>query len=286
MKALVAPDPETAFPCFERIVAAKREDHGISHHLRGQVEAAYSSYREHRKSLERLSPIPELSPEERKLLEGCYDPPKRAVKPLKDLRAVILARQTDLGRAECQLCGLDSPRTFDHYLPKAEFHEFAVCALNLVPCCPTCNTTRGNRPWRRDDERTALHLYFDDIETEVPHLQAEIVDGEEGYRVKYELVGASVSPFARRYELHCKTLDLLARFETRATGRLDMIRCEIEGMNGFPLGRIVEELERDAKARERSLGANHWEAALYRAASRARDFIASARGELEGPRHE
>ncbi len=285
MKALVAPDLDTAFPFFERIVAAKRDGRDVSDHLRRRVEAAYSSYWEHRKSLEQLSPLPDLSLEERKLLERCYDPPTRAVRPLKDLMAVIHARQTDLGRAECQLCGLDSPRTFDHYLPKAQLHEFAVCALNLVPCCYTCNITRGNRPWRRDDERTALHLYFDEVEADVPQLQAQIVHGKKSYRVKYALAGASASPFARRYELHCETLNLLARFEERATGRLDTICCEISEMSGFPPERVAEELQRVARAKERSLGANHWEAALYRAASRAHDFITSAQGDLEDPRH-
>jgi hypothetical protein len=288
MKALVAPEPDKAFSYYERIVAEKRNDYGSRvSHFHGRIEAAYSSYWEHRKTLEQLSPLPGLSPDERKLLGGCYDAPTRAVKPLKELMGVILARQTDRGRSECQLCGLNRPDTFDHYLPKAQFHEFAVCALNLVPCCPTCNTIRGNRPWRRNGERTALHLYFDEVETDVHHLRAEIVDSQKGYRVKYALVQVSGSPFARRYELHCKTFELLARFEKCAPGRLDTIRCEISDMSGrgYPLKRIAEELGRDANARECSLGVNHWEAALYRAASQAHDFIASALGDLEDPRH-
>lgn len=286
MKALMAPDPDTAFPYFERIVAKKRKDYGPrSSDLHGRIEAAYSSYWRHKETLEKLSPLPDLSLGERKLLGDCYGAPSRAVEPLKELMRVILARQTDLGRSECQLCGLNSPDTFDHYLPRAQFCEFAVCALNLVPCCDKCNIRRANRPWLRGDERTALHLYFDEVETNVSHLRAEIVNGRKGYCVKYEFIEATAGSFARRYGLHCKTLDLLERFEKRATGRLDTIRCEISGMSGYPLERIAEELERDAKARERSLGANHWEAALFHAASRAHDFIASSQGDLEDLRH-
>lgn len=287
MKALVAPDPRTAFAYYERIVAAKHSDYSARvAQLRGRVEEAYSSYWGRRGSLEQLEPLSGLSQDERKLLAECYDGPKRAVEPLRELMEdEIWARQSDQARGECQLCGLDMPKTFDHYLPKAVFHEFAVCAFNLVPCCYDCNVNKGKRPWRRANERASLHLYFDEVEVDSAHLEAEIVERRRGYRVEYRLIQTAGSPFARRYELHCKTLDLLTRFEKRATGRLDTIRNDISDMSGYPLESVAQVFGRMAKARERALGANHWEAALYHAASRAHDFIARSQRDSEEPLH-
>lgn len=92
MKALVAPDHETAFQSYEQIVAAKGVDPHLSH-LQRRVEAAYSRYWQHRSVLERLSPLPELTPDDRSLLKELYAPRARAVKPLKELMATIRARQ-------------------------------------------------------------------------------------------------------------------------------------------------------------------------------------------------
>lgn len=275
MKALVAPDHETAFQSYEQIVAAKGVDPHLSH-LQRRVEAAYSRYWQHRSVLERLSPLPELTPDDRSLLKELYAPRARAVKPLKELMATIRARQDSNVQAVCQYCGLGEPNTFDHYLPKSEFHEFSVCSFNLVLCCGICNGRRGERAWCCDGERSSLHLYFDDIDDRERCLQASVVECEGSFRVSYSVGQKSGGSFARRYRRHCETLGLLERWGARATGYLDVIRAELEPWREQGPERIARHYSQMAAARTQVLGANNWEVALYHAVSRAQDFIVDA----------
>jgi hypothetical protein len=277
MKALVAPDHETAFAYYEKIVEAKQHiGHSQRTILRDRVREAYSRYWIHRAALEQLAAMQEFSGDERKLLVDCYDNEKRAVKPLKELMGIIKARQTDQARAVCQHCGLDSPATFDHYLPKKRFQEFAVCALNLVPCCYVCNGSRNER-WVEDAERVSIHLYFDEIDAETRYVEADVIKYQGGdFRVTYRLDESSMNEFARRYRRHCKTLNLLGRFAERATGYLDRIRLEITEMGEASIEGVAQRFRSQATAWTPALGANNWEVALYHAVSRAPEFIAHA----------
>lgn len=62
----------------------------------------------------------------------------------------------------CPYCGITLPKTYDHYLPETKFPEFSVHALNLIPCCGTCNQTKNN-DWKNATHRTFLYFYTDTI---------------------------------------------------------------------------------------------------------------------------
>lgn len=64
----------------------------------------------------------------------------------------------------CPACGEDgTPNTLDHYLPKNEFPDFAVTAVNLFPMCDTCQGWKLEQVLSEDGERLFLHPYFDDF---------------------------------------------------------------------------------------------------------------------------
>ncbi|KHS86611.1 HNH endonuclease [Pectobacterium carotovorum] len=62
----------------------------------------------------------------------------------------------------CPYCGITLPKTYDHYLPETKFPELSVHALNLIPCCGTCNQTKNN-DWKNANHRTFLYFYTDTI---------------------------------------------------------------------------------------------------------------------------
>lgn len=64
----------------------------------------------------------------------------------------------------CPACGEDgTPNTLDHYLPKTEFPDFAVTAVNLFPMCDTCQGWKLEKVLSQDGERLFLHPYFDEF---------------------------------------------------------------------------------------------------------------------------
>ncbi|WP_339461163.1 HNH endonuclease [Pseudomonas sp. EA_105y_Pfl2_R69] len=65
-------------------------------------------------------------------------------------------------KEQCPFCGgIGRPKSLDHYLPKANYPQYAVLPQNLVPCCRDCNTEKSNALAAAEDEQ-AIHPYFDD----------------------------------------------------------------------------------------------------------------------------
>ncbi|WP_338586227.1 hypothetical protein [Pseudomonas sp. MAG733B] len=76
----------------------------------------------------------------------------------------ILERLRERTLQMCPACGEDgTPNTLDHYLPKNEFPDFSVTALNLFPMCDTCQGKKLEQVLNEEGERIFLHPYFDDF---------------------------------------------------------------------------------------------------------------------------
>lgn len=62
----------------------------------------------------------------------------------------------------CSMCGAETHKTVDHFLPRSPWAEFSFFSLNLVPSCGICNTKRGNRANAPGTTPRLLHPYFDE----------------------------------------------------------------------------------------------------------------------------
>jgi len=78
--------------------------------------------------------------------------------PGRGLYDVILVAANE----KCPFCGgIGRPKSLDHFLPKANYPQYAVLPQNLVPCCRDCNTEKSNALANVEDEQS-IHPYFDD----------------------------------------------------------------------------------------------------------------------------
>lgn len=104
--------------------------------LRSRVLERYEAYA---RAAPRLETLPSLrfNPGEAAALVHCYD---SSTEPLTSPKAAIRDRQDPDSRP---FCGINEPATFEHYLPRSEFPEYAVLSCNLIPACWTCNTLKG-----------------------------------------------------------------------------------------------------------------------------------------------
>lgn len=59
----------------------------------------------------------------------------------------------------CPMCSITSDLTLDHYMPESRYKALAVCRLNLVPACGTCNRKKNAK-----DYRQFVHSYYDNID--------------------------------------------------------------------------------------------------------------------------
>jgi len=99
-------------------------------------------------------------------LISCYEGNSKAMKSLRN-RIFTLNPVP-----RCPYCdGLDTAATLDHFLPKGKYPQYAVFALNLIPCCWPCNKIKL-------EQEGGLNFYYDTdaIEkwTRIPCLSAKI----------------------------------------------------------------------------------------------------------------
>lgn len=86
---------------------------------------------------------------------GLYDA-RRKTNPFRAIR-----RRRDFGC--CPMCGSDSRGHLDHFLPRVAYPEFSVFGPNLVPACPSCNSSNKGKIYQGVAPERFLHPYFDTL---------------------------------------------------------------------------------------------------------------------------
>ncbi|MCC6553382.1 MAG: hypothetical protein IT372_10225 [Polyangiaceae bacterium] len=238
--------------------------------LRDAVRRAYEEYDREKPRLERVRPLAaKLTQEQRKDLLDCYNSP---TDPLKRVRADIFRACPD----KCQYCTIVDVAHLDHYLPKKDFPEFAVLPINLVPSCGICNSPRS---WTSTaGKRALIHLYFDPVpDVRLLFAEVQLVGGVPQAKFRVEVSGCLDGLFADLYLEHVRTLDLLARYETKATlgeEGIDSIRQEVVvHCPDLDADRVRAKLFDMARLRQQALGSNHWKVALYFGLAESKDSV-------------
>ena len=157
---------------FNLIYNSKR---GINHAIltmkHNDIQIRYDDYQQafYDNDLERINSVL-YHPNSSSAMLHCYTSSTAA---LEDLLVRIKENQMLHLRSICHFCGINTDSTTDHYLPKDQFPEFCVNLLNLIPCCPDCNSYKGEY-WLDNISLTRgiINLYTDDI----PDIQFLFVD--------------------------------------------------------------------------------------------------------------
>lgn len=199
-------------------------------------------------------------------LRACYG---SSTKPLAALKKAIENAQPQRLLKYCPMCGTTLPKTFDHYLPSSEFPEFAVHALNLVPCCAFCNSTKDDDWLDAAGGRMFLHAYLDALPDEqfvqvALHEQPPL----RGVGANFSLQRPPAVPQARwqLIESHFRRLKLLARYDERGNDEIAEIvaSCKVfRDTSGG--GNVTAFLQGLAVDRRNVYGRNHWIAVLMEA---------------------
>lgn len=182
---------------------------------------------------------------------------------LDGLKTFIKAAQPESLQGVCQYCGILPPRTMDHYLPKEDFPEFAVLALNLVPCCGECNGYK-HQYWREDGKRAILNFYLDQVIAErflyvsVTYARGTIIPR---FTVENRL-HIDAEQFSK-IERHFSRLRLLSRYKEQSNDFItDIIDAVVSNTDETNEDILRENLRRRARKFEMRLGVNSWKAVL------------------------
>lgn len=202
-------------------------------------------------------------------LLSCYT---GRTKKVKEIFKLIEDTQPARFLKRCPYCGVTLPKTYDHYLPEAHFPELSVHALNLIPCCGSCNSTKNNF-WKNNTHRTFLYFYKDIIPN-VKYINVNILTGAGSIGAQFSIQRPRNIQNAVWEVLfsHYEKLGLIITYNELANDEISEvfnacvahIRC-----GGGNVRLFVEEL----LAPEESLyGINHWRVVLMKSLAVNADF--------------
>lgn len=179
----------------------------------------------------------------------------------------------DLRKADnlpyCPMCGNTGRDALDHYLPKADYPEFAVLSFNLVPTCTSCNSKRSNSANAPRSPLPLIHPYFDGRRLSSP-LVVVVIDPDKGttpptyLMPSFRLVPA-IAPtdalFARLANHLDKCVDE-TQLRRWLTGRWKLWRLKAPDYS--TLAELRKAIDRELQAEIDVGGMNNWTAAFLR----------------------
>lgn len=240
--------------------------------LTAQVDNRYEHYIERFTKEDIITISDSLFPKNHPQLLSCY---KSEGSTLSSLKKEIRDLQ-DIGiKGTCQYCGIGKPKSMDHFLPISEYPEFAVLAINLIPCCKDCNEKKKSY-WKEEGMRGIINFYIDNIPN------AQFLFGEVHFNsnipcVKFDLKNEEEIIDTDFYEIikrHFKRLELLKLYNAEANDELDeMIRNFTTYIKNPDFETLKGDLIKDANQLQIQFGINYWRAIMRIALASSDEFL-------------
>ncbi|MDI3236475.1 hypothetical protein QK289_15795 [Exiguobacterium antarcticum] len=269
-------DPEKVYKKIKDR-SKKKDKQKILGDRQDYVFERYAYYETMKLSLENITQSEILDEEEKSAFLSCYSRNKDGYLE-GTVVTEIIENQSLEHREYCPYCGLDKPRTIDHYLPKAIFPEFSIFPLNLIPCCNYCNQKKGE-VWLNGANRKFLNFYTDEIPKDVQFLFAELEykDEELAPSITFKVENRN-SIDASLFDLitsHYQNLDLPNQISDRSVQKISYIHTKIM-LKPEELETIKESLVMDYETHVENFGLNHWETILIKSIIENRLFFEKA----------
>lgn len=210
--------------------------------------------------------------DEQDALKSCYSVGTDALSTHKDAILLALKAESEINVQRCAYCMLNDPRTWDHYMPKDHFPEYAVYHPNLLYICFGCNQRKSTN--FHTTKLLYCHPYFSvDAKEALLHCKVTVENGK--LAVKY--YGAAAGVFQAAGTIaheHLLGLGLTKRFQGEASSTVSGLIGELR--QHFPTGVSATSLQavlerRYAEARTR-LGSNAWDSRLWHGLAACPEF--------------
>ncbi|MDR3581312.1 MAG: hypothetical protein P4L44_15225 [Oryzomonas sp.] len=206
-------------------------------------------------------------------LQSCY---KKSTKPLRDIFKAIKEAQLTRSLLYCPYCGIALPKTHDHYLPEGRFPEFSAHALNLIPCCSSCNSIKTDR-WLAGNNRIFINYYLDPLpDDQYLHIRIQSNPGSMAFGAVFSIVRPHMIVDDQLWgliESHYRELHLLDRYKEDVNEEVSAVYdiCCTHLQNG---GHNIENFLRDLSDRNATVfGQNNWRVVLWKALALDQNFI-------------
>lgn len=249
--------------------AIERKNAGVSQttllNIRDKVKGSYETYKTAfvAKSVHLLDKDDSYTDNERQLLKGLYGSQAKVV---KDIRKWIDEHNKKTYLRKCPYCTISRANTTEHILPKDDYPEFAINALNLLPCCSDCNSLKGTNVRDENGNPLILNFYYHHLPN-VQYLFVRLIEDRNGcIDFEYYLDNSEQKINASMYQLiqsHFEKLRLLKKFEEEAiVNYTEIENMLIKNASEYGVEKCLEDLRHNALEDAKEYGRNHWKVVL------------------------
>lgn len=158
----------------------------------------------------------------------------------------------------CPYCGISQAETLDHYMPKSTYKVLAVCRMNLIPMCPTCNRLKKDKTYNN-----FVHCYYQEFPSKIRFLKANVEIKKGLFTISFEYDFDSFpeeySPLKEKLKSQQTEIDLFSRMKKAAICFINDLceECCVENND-----ELKKWLNRRKDSSINSRGLNDWQSAL------------------------
>lgn len=228
---------------------------------------SYNEYQEKKEDLSKIN-LTSCDSIQKKALNNCYD---QSTIALDELKGKIKLNQPISIRSTCQFCGINASDTFDHYIPKSKNPEYAVYGPNLIPCCSSCNSLKGEK-WS-DDNNLFINLYYDEIPSDII-IHASILFDKGTPFINFKLYDFEdeIANW-KTVQSHYNLLKLPTRFKENCNSYLSEMILSLNKRNKKDEGSIIMHLNEELEITNEIYGVNHWKPVLIKSLLSSSEFL-------------
>lgn len=208
-----------------------------------------------------------------KSLISCYS--SGGVK-IAAIKKAITDLQDEFSNEKCMYCQIKEADSFDHYLPKDSYPEYSALALNLLPCCITCNMKKDEY-WKEFGEIEIINFYLNSL----PNVQFLFVNINSNSQDRTPLVSFEIknvshidSDLFKIIQKHYKRLELIDRYNE--CGRKEISECrrtlKSYGKNSSIEDNMKSNMEYAIQLKN-DFGENYWKSVFYEEISKHEEII-------------
>lgn len=198
------------------------------------------------------------------------------VTPLSELKLKIRTLQGIELQGICPYCTINKPDETDHYVAEQEFPEYSVLALNLVPCCASCNKKKG-KWWREGGNRLFLNFYLDEIPLQrylkisliFKKSQGNLIPVAE-FSLDFSLT--KITPVVQIVKTHYEKLGLLKKFKDAVADEFAELRRSLLAFDFDDADEVKAHLAKRAESEALDGGENYWRAVYLEELSKSDAF--------------
>lgn len=230
-----------------------------------KVRLSYDSYQAAfiDKNVHALNKDNSYSLDEKGLLKKLYSSNHKVV---RDIRSWIDNHNKRTYLRKCPYCTLSRANTTEHILPKDDYPEYAIDALNLLPCCSECNSAKGSKVRDENGNPLIINFYYNKL-PETQYLYVRLLEDEKGYiDFEYYLDNPDhqlEEPMFQLIKSHFEKLGLIEKYEEEAIANYVEIENSLKSSaSECGVKKCLNDLRSNTLEDAREYGRNHWKVIL------------------------